>query len=86
MPCVETVACSQGCGRQVRRETQRKPTAAVCVACQNADGEALQARILALPDPPETDPPETDPFVGVYGQDLSVGMRHTGRFSKGGPR
>ena len=59
----------------MRRETQRKPTAAVCVACQNADGEALQARILARPDPPET-----DPFVGVYGQDLSVGMRNTGKF------
>jgi len=65
----------------VRRETPRKPTAAVCVACQNADGEALQARILARPDPPET-----DPFLNRWGTDLSVGMRHTGKFSKGGPR
>ena len=71
MPAVGWVTC--GCGKSYRRPSSTKPVR--CVACQNADGEALQARILALPDPPET-----DPFVGVYGQDLSVGMRHTGKF------
>lgn len=35
--------------------------------------EDLQRRIAALPDPVIG-----DPFVGVNGQDLAVGMRHTG--------
>lgn len=40
---------------------------------REARDEDLRLRIEALPEP-EID----DPFIGVNGQDLGVGMRHTG--------
>lgn len=50
--------------------TEKERTA---FAERQARDEDLRRRIEALPDP-EIE----DPFVGVNGQDLGVGMRHTG--------
>lgn len=40
---------------------------------RNLRATQFAERVAALPEP-EID----DPFLGVYGQDLGVGMRHTG--------
>jgi hypothetical protein len=69
-PCRESLGLAPVPKPVKRRWSEKERTA---FRERQAGAEALQRRIAALPDPVIG-----DPFLGANGQDLAIGMRHTG--------